>query len=102
MLCDATDDSLEGQIIPHGTWALTDSQTMFEKPCAPFLAACRAGNAWIVQTTSPSQDKWVSWREAQTAKTYWMDVFPLDELTALGQVLNSCHWHFYLHAELFM
>jgi hypothetical protein len=82
LLSDDTD--LSGFAIPCGTWTLSDSQTGFEKPCPAFLAACKAGNAWIVQTTSPSRTKWSSWHKERKAVKYWMDVFSLDEMIALG------------------
>ena len=81
-LCDIT--SYSGQIIPDGTWALADSQTGFENPCAAFLNACKSGRAWVVRTTSALEDKWKSWEHAYGADMYWMDVVTLDELNALG------------------
>jgi len=75
--------STDRLIIPSGTWALTDSCTGFEKPCNAFLNA-PLGHAWIVQTTSPSENKYAQWQQEQNAKTFWMQVFPLDELNALG------------------
>jgi hypothetical protein len=71
--------------IPRGTWALTNSHTGSVKPCRAFLDAMTARNAWIVQTTSPSPlaDGWATWNK-ETPIRYWMDVYPLDELIALG------------------
>ncbi len=76
--------SAGGHGIPSGAWALTDSHSGFKEPCPPFLTAQRANGAWVVQTTSPSKDKWATWRKEYTADLYWMDVFSLDELKALG------------------
>ena len=81
-LCDITFSS--GLIIPNGTWALADSRTGFEMPCAAFLNACKSGRAWVVQTTPPFEDKWRLWEEEYVADIYWMDVVTLDELNALG------------------
>ena len=81
-LCDTT--SYSGQIIPEGTWALADSHTGFETPCAAFLSACKSGRAWVVQTTSPLEDKWRLWEKQHGADIYWMDVVTLDELNAFG------------------
>lgn len=93
--------SLNTHIIPHGVWALTSSYAGYEKLCDTFLTASTAKNAWVVQTTSPSQKKYAWWRTEHTVYIYWMDVFSLDELNALGYFQHdSCH--FYLHAELFI
>ena len=72
-----------GYFIPEGAWALTDSCTGSTIPCSAFLVACKAGRACIVQTTPPSRDMW-RWCEKRSAHVCWMDVFPLDELIALG------------------
>jgi hypothetical protein len=74
--------SLYGQSIPPGTWALSDSHTHFERPCSAFLTA--RTTAWIVQTTSPEEERWKSWHNECFAEMYWMDVFSLDEVNALG------------------
>lgn len=74
------------QLIRRGTWALTDSHTDFDNPYPAFLAACAATNSWVVQTTSPSRAKWASWKKECRAITYWMCVFPLDQLNAFGSV----------------
>ena len=81
-LCDVAFSS--GQIIPDGTWALADSHRHFNEPCDAFLNACKSGRAWVVQTTSPIEDKWRLWEKEYGADTYWMDVVTLDELNALG------------------
>ena len=81
-LCDIT--SYSGQIIPDGTWALANSHTGFENPCAAFSSACKSGRAWVVQTTIASEDKWRLWGKEHGADVYWMDVVTLDELNALG------------------
>ncbi len=75
---------LYGYNIPNGTWALTDSHASSPIPCSAFLAACDSDNAWIVQSTSPSADMWRGWSEEHDAHIYWMEVFPLEELIALG------------------
>ena len=81
-LCDVNFSS--GQIIPDGTWALADSHHHFEEPCDAFLNACKSGRAWVVQTTSPLEDKWRLWEKEYGADIFWMDVVTLDELNALG------------------
>jgi hypothetical protein len=90
-----------GENIPHRTWALTDSHPEYVHPCKAFLTASRRGRAWIVQTTSPSSKRWSEWHKYRSAYIYWMDVFPLDELSALGYVPHGSNY-LYLHAELFI
>ncbi|KAI9439307.1 hypothetical protein H4582DRAFT_130435 [Lactarius indigo] len=80
--------SINGAIIPSGTWALTDSHVSFERPCNAFLKACSAGRAWVVQTTSPSESKYARWQEEWDAKLFWMQVFHFDELYTLGKTLG--------------
>ncbi|KAH9048878.1 hypothetical protein EDB84DRAFT_1556546 [Lactarius hengduanensis] len=77
-----------GRIIPSRAWALADSHPGFDQPCEAFFTARRVKGAWIVQTTSPSMKKWTSWHKEYTAVPYWMDVFSLDELEALGKILG--------------
>ncbi|KAH9011684.1 hypothetical protein EDB84DRAFT_1647058 [Lactarius hengduanensis] len=79
--------SIYAQRIPKGTWVLTDSHDGFEKPCPAFLSTSTS-NAWIVQTTSPTPDLWAKWHKERSAHIYWMDVFPLNELNALGTILD--------------
>lgn len=74
--------SLDGRRIPPGTWAISDSHTHFGRPCLALLTA--RTTAWIVQTTSPEEEGWKSWHNERFADTYWMDVFSLDEVNALG------------------
>ncbi|KAH9064626.1 hypothetical protein EDB87DRAFT_1598434 [Lactarius vividus] len=80
--------SIYAHRIPKGTWVLTDSCTGFEQPCPAFIAASKGRNAWIVQTTSPNPGSWERWHKERTAHKYWMDVFPLNELNALGTILD--------------
>jgi hypothetical protein len=77
-------DSYYGMNLPDGTWALSDSRPRFESPCAAFLTACGASHAWVVQTTSPLKSNWKKWSRLNNAGTYWVDVFTLDEMNALG------------------
>ncbi|KAH9035027.1 hypothetical protein EDB85DRAFT_951016 [Lactarius pseudohatsudake] len=77
--------SIYAQRIPDGTWALTDSHDGFEKPCPAFLSTSR--RVWVVQTT-PNPNSSKRWQKERTAHEYWMDVFPLNELNALGTILD--------------
>ena len=86
------------QYIPSGTWALTDSRLGDERPCSAFLKAGLSRKAWIVHTTSPAEEWWIRWSKELNAKMYWMDVFGLDELIALGYVQHDSRC-FYRHAE---
>jgi hypothetical protein len=75
-----SDDTSGSGQIPGGTWALTDSHASYERPCSAFSR----GDAWVVQTTSPSPEKWKAWHKELKAVRYWMNPFSLDEMTALG------------------
>ncbi|KAH9169343.1 hypothetical protein EDB89DRAFT_1478125 [Lactarius sanguifluus] len=77
-----------GRIIPSRAWALADSHPGFDQPCEAFFTARRVKGAWIVQTTLPPMRKWTSWHKEYTAIPYWMDVFSLEELEALGKILG--------------
>jgi hypothetical protein len=70
--------------IPSGTWALSDSNFRSGTPCNTFLAASTRGNAWIVQTSFPSQNRWSKWMKEQNAYLYWMKPYSNKEITALG------------------
>lgn len=72
--------SFTAVLIPQGTWALTNSNDGFAKPCQAFLCASTARSAWVVQTT-PLHDNWGRWE--RTADVYWVDVMSKEELSAL-------------------
>ncbi|KAN0134259.1 hypothetical protein V8E53_007757 [Lactarius tabidus] len=87
LLCNAT-DHLAAYFIPNGSWVLSDSRVRFDEPCDAFLSAAEAGNGWIIHTASPSKDKWEVLERKCHAHSYWMNVFTLDELNALGNILH--------------
>jgi hypothetical protein len=70
--------------IESGTWALTDAHDGYWQPFEAFKDACALGNVWIVQTTSPSTEKWGMWSKELQATVHWMEVYSLDEMMALG------------------
>jgi hypothetical protein len=72
--------------LPKGTWALSGSNEETVQPCGVFLRAAKAKNAWIVQTTSPSETKYKAWEKEREATMFVMDYFSIDEITALGLV----------------
>jgi hypothetical protein len=91
LLCDAT-DHLEAHFIPNGSWVLSDSRVHYEMPCSAFVSAAEAGNGWVIHAASPPKDKRDAWQNMFTP--YWMDVFTLAELNALGYVqYDSCYFH---------
>ena len=90
-----------GSVIPHGTWALTDSRDNYAQPCKAFVAASTLNGAWIVQTTSPSSNNWRHWHKYLYAYIYWMDLISFDELTVLGYVQHRSEY-LHLYAELFV
>lgn len=75
-------------VFPTGTWALSDSSIKDKVPCSAFRSAAKRGIAWIVQTTSPSEERWKAWKKELSASMYVMDYFSKVEMTALGKILN--------------
>ena len=68
-----------GLKLPPGTWALTNSGEVIEKPCPEFLCAPR-GRVWIIQATLPKRSRWYEWKKQLRAKLYVMDWFHPNEL----------------------
>ncbi|KAN0134263.1 hypothetical protein V8E53_007761 [Lactarius tabidus] len=85
LLCNGT-DHLEAHFIPNGSWVLSDSRVHYEMPCSAFVSAAEAGNGWVIHAASPPKDKRDAWQNMFTP--YWMDVFTLAELNALGNILH--------------
>ena len=79
-------DASNGSIMPDRTWALSDSHPgpVFGPPCEAFLTAYRPSRAWVIQAASPGEARWKGWSKEHGAKMYWMDVFTVDEMNALG------------------
>jgi hypothetical protein len=82
---------MSGEDMPPETWAISDSISGFVSPCFAFLNACKLETAWIIHTTSPLTSNWQRWAKECSARMYWMDVFSLDEMMALGQVEHDFH-----------
>lgn len=80
--------SAEPYILPHGTWALADSNDRAKQPCDIFLDAAEQKIAWIVQTTSPVEARYKTWQKVHQAETFVMNCFSLNEMTALGLVFT--------------
>ena len=78
---DVVDES--GLELPPGTWALTNSGEVIERPCPAFLCAPQR-RVWIIQATSPKRSRWHEWCKQLKARFYVMDYFPADELEVLG------------------
>ncbi len=83
LLYDASDGDM-GHLMPVGTWALTDSRSKYRTPCGAFIGALTVRRAWIVQATSPLEDRWKGWQKVHHSSIYYMDVFSEDELLALA------------------
>ncbi|KAH9180197.1 hypothetical protein EDB89DRAFT_1900160 [Lactarius sanguifluus] len=77
--------------LPAGTWALSDSNRT-QLPCATFLEAASWGTAWIIQTTSPLEQRWQKWKTQRSADIFVMDYFPIEEMTVLGLVNLAPTW----------
>ncbi|KAH9039031.1 hypothetical protein EDB84DRAFT_1397173 [Lactarius hengduanensis] len=76
----------EPDCIPEGTWALSDSGHRVRQPCDVFMDAAGHYGAWVIQTTSPLEERWSEWAKQLTAVTYVMKGFSTEEITALGKV----------------
>jgi hypothetical protein len=72
--------------LPDETWALSDSGAKDNQPCNAFLNAAEWQVAWVIQTTSPRDSAWKAWKRHYFAKTFVMDYFSINEITALGSV----------------
>ncbi|KAH9003516.1 hypothetical protein EDB86DRAFT_2373479 [Lactarius hatsudake] len=73
---------------PEGTWALSDSNDRAKQPCNTFLGASNLRQAWIVQTSPPLEERWKTWSKYHNANMFVMDHFSIQEITALGKVLD--------------
>lgn len=89
-LCDA-DDSKEAAFIPNGSWVLSDSRLDNERPGSAFLSAVEAGRGWVVHTTT-SSIKSEALQRKYRVRAYWLDIFTLDELVALGYAQYGSCW----------
>ena len=76
-------------LLPQGTWALSDSDEVAKRPCTAFLDAAKRKVAWIVQTTSPLEERYKEWSKQRDAEMFVMDYFSINELMAIGLVLTS-------------
>ncbi|KAH9003452.1 hypothetical protein EDB86DRAFT_2362458 [Lactarius hatsudake] len=76
----------EPDYLPTGTWALSDAGRLDEKPCPAYKDAAGRRKAWIIQTTSPLEDRWRQWKKQYTAVMFVMQGFSAEEITALGKV----------------
>ncbi|KAH9026744.1 hypothetical protein EDB85DRAFT_161710 [Lactarius pseudohatsudake] len=76
----------EPDYLPEGTWALADAGRLDDKPCNAFLDAAGRHIAWIIQTTSPLEDRWRQWKKQYTAVMFVMKGFSAEEITALGKI----------------
>ncbi|KAI0290088.1 hypothetical protein B0F90DRAFT_667656 [Multifurca ochricompacta] len=72
--------------LPDGTWALADSNAKNPLPCNSFLDACGPRDAFIVQTSSPDEKRYKTWKKEYNAYGYVMDCFSLTESVALGMI----------------
>jgi hypothetical protein len=72
--------------LPEGTWALANSDHETTKPCLAFFHASRQRRAWIINTTSPMNTGWKSWKKYYMADMFIMKHFSIQEIAALGLV----------------
>lgn len=77
-------------VIPLGSWALTDSNGTITMPCYAFLSAC-GDQAQLVQASPPKSQYYQLWTKETTQNTveYVMDNFSFSEFIALGLVHST-------------
>ncbi|KAI9433099.1 hypothetical protein BJY52DRAFT_842838 [Lactarius psammicola] len=73
---------------PEGTWALSDSNAITKQPCDAFLDAAGWQKAWIIQTTSPMEERWKMWSKYSKAHVFVMKYISIDEITALSKLFG--------------
>ncbi|KAF8346418.1 hypothetical protein F5887DRAFT_1182764 [Amanita rubescens] len=86
-----TTHSLDGMLPPINNlfnfmWALSDSNYQMRSPSAIFLS--RPGKVRVIQATSPKEDRWKSWSKEARASCYIMDLWTLNEIEILANLLN--------------
>lgn len=81
----------QSHFLPNGTWALLTPTKKPHNLVLPFWLLLRPQGlrAWIVQTTSPLEDRWKTWEKYRTADMFVMKSFSISEMTALGFDLLS-------------
>ncbi|KAI9441166.1 hypothetical protein BJY52DRAFT_502957 [Lactarius psammicola] len=73
---------------PEGIWALSDSNAITKQPCDAFLDAAGWQKAWIIQTTSPMEERWKMWSKYSKAHVFVMKYISIDEITALSKLFG--------------
>ena len=76
-------------VIPEGSWALTDTDDLdldHPIPCIAFLMACGLQRACIIQASSPNESLYQPWTKKRIVIEYVMDFFLKAELITLGWV----------------
>ncbi|KAH9022953.1 hypothetical protein EDB85DRAFT_1992850 [Lactarius pseudohatsudake] len=81
-------DQANYNVFPAGTCALSDSNEEVKAPCSAFLGAAKQGRAWIVQATSPLEERWRMWKKQRSADIFVMDHPTVDEIESLGKILG--------------
>ncbi|KAH9000664.1 hypothetical protein EDB86DRAFT_3075130 [Lactarius hatsudake] len=76
-------------VVPKGTWALSDSNDRAKQPCTMFLDAAEQHISWIVQTTSPLEERWRDWAKRHLADMFVMSHFSIDEIKMLNLDINN-------------
>jgi hypothetical protein len=74
---------VDPDVFPEDTWALCDSNRQNPHPCSAFLEAAQQLQAWIVQTTSPMEERWKGWFKHRAADLFIMNCYSFNEIRAL-------------------
>ncbi|KAK7690867.1 hypothetical protein QCA50_005969 [Cerrena zonata] len=68
-------------------WALSNSSIDLDQPSSGFRRA-RSLGAYLIQATSPCVHRWKQWLKEYGARMFVMDLWPEDELFALGSLIG--------------
>ena len=80
----SSDNSLS---FPPNVWALADTKGSLLEPCQAFqYSLSRKQGTCLIQTSSPTKERWKAWSEQYGASRYIMACMSLDELAVLGLV----------------
>jgi hypothetical protein len=71
-------------VLPKGTWALTDSYEQNPQPCDTFQTASNLDIARIIQASSQAEESWKGWNARCSGHVFVMNYFSIDEMAALG------------------
>jgi hypothetical protein len=72
---------------PDKIWALSDSKAESKTPCFSFQFYSQQDFAYIIQATSPAEQRWKEWRKECRGRIFTMTCFTENEAKALWSVI---------------